>query len=456
MPQTASAKPRLAPQTASAKPRLAPIRDGLSWAFRRIMGIYFRRIESAGNVPPADTGGRLFVANHVNALVDPILVLTSAPCRISPVAKSTLWKIPGLRWLLNAVDAVPITRRRDDPTKLAGANDEVFDKIAAWLAGGENILIFPEGTSHNEPRLIDVKSGAARMLARARARGGRGLSLQAVALEFDDRSVFRSRCLLLYGPVRSVDDVDAEGEALVTALTTMLRDDLSELLVEGATWPERVLIARVAEMLANDTGDRSLARWNSIGRQVEAASKALHADEATVAAVREAVDRYYDLLSSEGITDARLAGMEGEAAMQASRGGQALRGALLLMILPIAIVGIALYAAPYQLPRIAAKRVASELDEVSTYKLGAGLIVYPAWVLALAALAFVFLSRQIAWLSLAVLLVSPFAALVWLDLTPRLREALRVVTGRARLGELKEARAEAMRRIRETREKLGM
>ncbi len=54
-------------------------------------------------------------------------------------------KIPGLRWLLEAVDAVPIVRRRDDPTKESGGNDEVFDKIAAWLSGGQNILIFPEG-----------------------------------------------------------------------------------------------------------------------------------------------------------------------------------------------------------------------------------------------------------------------------------------------------------------------
>src|SRR5499433_3002574 len=112
------------------------IRDGLSWAFHRIMGIYFRRIESAGNVPPSGTGGRLFVANHVNALVDPILVLTSAPCRISPVAKSTLWKIPGLRWLLDAALAVPIVRRRDVPEKSASDNEAVFTKVAGHLARG--------------------------------------------------------------------------------------------------------------------------------------------------------------------------------------------------------------------------------------------------------------------------------------------------------------------------------
>ena len=93
------------------------VRAGLLFLFRRVIGIYFRDVEVAGDLPLRETGGRVFAANHVNALVDPILVLTQAACPISPVAKSTLWKIPGLAWLLDAADAVPIVRKRDDPTK---------------------------------------------------------------------------------------------------------------------------------------------------------------------------------------------------------------------------------------------------------------------------------------------------------------------------------------------------
>src|SRR6185295_8133179 len=106
----------------------------LNWFFRRVVGIYFREIEVTGNLPDLATGGRIFVSNHTNGLVDPILVLTTAPCRIAPVAKSTLWRTPGLRWLLDQAGAVPIVRRRDDPTKQAGSNEEIFDKVAGALA----------------------------------------------------------------------------------------------------------------------------------------------------------------------------------------------------------------------------------------------------------------------------------------------------------------------------------
>lgn len=339
------------------------MRGALVWIFRRVVGIYFREVEVTGNVPSEDTAGRIFVSNHTNGLVDPILVLTTAPCPISPVAKSTLFGIPGLRWLLRRVGAVPIVRRRDNPTKQAGTNDEVFNKVSSALAGGQNILIFPEGTSHNEPRLIEVKTGAARMLARARERGARGLTFQAVALEFDERDTFQSRSLLVYGPVRSVDGIagggaSLGGDALVAAVTAQIREDLAELLVEGATWPERLLIARIAEMLTNDSGDRSLERWNSIGRRVEAARKALRGvGEETVAEVGRAVSAYYARIEEEGLADEQLAAGGEPAAVNT------LADAALALCLPLAAAGAVLYAVPYHLTRAAAGRIADADDD---------------------------------------------------------------------------------------------
>ncbi len=432
------------------------MRGALVWIFRRVVGIYFREVEVTGNVPSEDTAGRIFVSNHTNGLVDPILVLTTAPCPISPVAKSTLFGIPGLRWLLRRVGAVPIVRRRDDPTKQAGTNDEVFNKVSSALAGGQNILIFPEGTSHNEPRLIEVKTGAARMLARARERGARGLTFQAVALEFDERDTFQSRSLLVYGPVRSVDEIagggaSLGGDALVAAVTAQIREDLAELLVEGATWPERLLIARIAEMLTNDSGDRSLERWNSIGRRVEAARKALRGvGEETVAEVGRAVSAYYARIEEEGLADEQLAAGGEPAAVNT------LADAALALCLPLAAAGAVLYAVPYHLTRAAAGRIADADDELSTYKLGVGLLAYPLWALALTGGGFVLLPPPIAAGFAVVVIASPFAALAWHDASPRVRRAVRFVARADRIAELRTLRVEALAQIERARAGLGI
>src|SRR5262249_5423354 len=137
---------------------------------------------------------------------------------------------------------------------------------ASHLSAGGNLLIFPEGTSHSEPQLAPLRTGAARMLITAERHRGVPLTFQAVALEFDARDDFRSRCLVLWGPVRQLADVPGSGEERVRAITAQMDRDLRELLVEGQTHEERTLVARVADMFANDAGDASLSGWSTIGR----------------------------------------------------------------------------------------------------------------------------------------------------------------------------------------------
>jgi glycerol-3-phosphate O-acyltransferase/dihydroxyacetone phosphate acyltransferase len=224
------------PDDRSGVLELPSVRDVLVAAFRRLMRLYFRDIERVGEAPGPDTRGRVIVSNHTNALIDPILVLTDAACEISPVAKSTLWKIPGLRWLLDRAQAVPIVRRKDTPDKDAALNDSMFDQVAAHIGGGGNILIFPEGTSHSEPHLAPLRTGAARMLLAAERVRKLPPTFQAAALEFDARTDFRSRCLVLWGPVRRFADVPgATDEDRVRNATAIMEQDLGELLVEGET-----------------------------------------------------------------------------------------------------------------------------------------------------------------------------------------------------------------------------
>jgi hypothetical protein len=291
------------------------------------------------------------------------------------------------------------------------------------------------------------------MLARARDKGVRGLTFQAVALEFDGRNVFRSRSLLVYGPVRSVDDLGLSGDALVGAITDRMRDDLAELLVEGATWPERLLIARVAEMLTNDSGPRTLERWNTIGRQVEAARKALReGGEATVAAVGDAVGLYYARLEEEGLADEQLAAGAGPV----GEGSGRLADAAMIAVLPLAAAGAALYAAPYFLTRVLAERIAKETDELSTYKIGVGLLAYPVWAAGLAGAGALLLPPPLSAAFGAVVVTSPFATLAWRDAVPRLRRSVRLAARAQRIAALCALRAQAIAIIEKTRTDLGM
>lgn len=399
-----------------AEPRTRTVRRVLVATFRRVMRLYFRDIERLGEPPGPDVRGRVFVANHTNALIDPILVITDAACEISPVAKSTLWSVPGLRWLLDRAGAVPIVRRSDAPDKTAAANAEVFARVADHLARGGNILIFPEGTSHTGPQLAPLRTGAARMLVAAAARGGEAPTFQAVGLEFDARTDFRSRCLLLWGPVRSLDDIPGSDGDRAQAITVAMAADLGDLLIEGETHDQRLRIARVAELLANDAGERSLGAWSGIGHQVKLAHRTLRSlDAPLVARVAARVDAYYDELERRGLADRQIARVSrtaaaGSAPPQVQRPVSPWWRAVLA---PLAAAGFALYAIPYFIPRWVAR--ASDPDRVSTIKLGAALVVYPLWAAGLVAGSLALLPPPLSFIAVAVALASPFAALRWLD-----------------------------------------
>lgn len=408
--------------------------------FRALIGVYFRDIEAVG-VPPPSTRGRLLAANHVNGLIDPILVVTRAPFAISPIAKAPLFKVPVLSALLRIADAVPVVRKKDEPGAPTASNDVVFDRVADHFARGGNILIFPEGVSHNEPQLVPIKTGPARMLARAYERGTRGLTFQAIALEFDARDTFRSRALLVFGPVRSVDDYAGE----VSTITDTLRDDLNDLVIAGRTWPERRLIARVAELLAHDEGDRTLATWSSIGRQVAAARTVLSdPHDPRYRSVEEAVTRYYDLLERTGAREDHVV-----ADVPRPPGSWA-RALFLVAILPLALVGFVLYALPYQAPKLAQRLAGTEQDVVSTYKLGIGLATYALWMGALLALAFLRLPRP--WLVATIVVTSALAALIWLDRSELLTARW---SARANAEPLRAARADAVAAIARARASLA-
>lgn len=432
---------------------MRPLKRVLRTGFKALVRLYFGSIEEVGERPSKTTGGRVFVSNHKNALLDPVLVLTHAPCDVSPLAKSTLWKLPGLAWLLDLADAVPVLRRSDDPNKPSGSNDEMFDRIAQHLKAGGNVLVFPEGTSHNEPAMIRLKTGAARMLARAAAAGATDLTFQAVGLEFAARDKFRTPAMIAYGPVRSVADVTGD---LVEGATARMHDDLEDMVIEGATWDERRLVLRIAELIRNERGGDergsdgrggSFAEAVKIAQGVERARDHLRAHRPELAeAVERAVGGYLEALDREGLTDEQLSGARpSEPRSLASR-------ALAWAALPLFPIGVVLYWVPYQLPRLVARRT-DEVDQHSTLKFATGLVAYPVWALGLGAASFAACrSRTARAIAAGVILASPFAALHWLENVRDLRRALRLARQKSALSELVALRREAIAAIERARE----
>src|SRR4029077_17781902 len=119
------------------------------------------------------------------------------------LAKSSIFRMPVIGSLARAMDSIPVYRRQDAGEDVS-RNRETFERSRDLLAPGGTIGICPEGFSHNEPRLLPLKTGAAR-IALGAASCGPGLDVKTVpaGLYYTGKTTFRSGALLYFGePLR--------------------------------------------------------------------------------------------------------------------------------------------------------------------------------------------------------------------------------------------------------------
>lgn len=107
------------------------------------------RIEVVIKGQPSREAGTLFVANHLSWADVPVL---GARVKASFVAKAEVEGWPLVGWLASLGRTVYVERER---RRAAGAQSHA---IAARLRSGDNVVLFPEGTTSNGVTLIPFRS----------------------------------------------------------------------------------------------------------------------------------------------------------------------------------------------------------------------------------------------------------------------------------------------------------
>ena len=357
--------------------RVRRILDRAARAFARLLlAVFFRSAEEQGLERVPAHGPVLFVANHGNALIDPMVLVALLPRLPRFLAKHTLWSNPAVWPLLELVGAVPVYRAQEGDT---ARNQETFARCFEELRNGGAVALFPEGISHDQPALQPLKTGAARIALGAAASGARAVVLP-IGLTFDDKQTFRSRLLLCVGDPIAVDGASADDADGVRALTDSIEAGLREVTLNTDSWHTQHLLARAAEIYGSDPnrempGEAALherfALRHSFGKGYEAA-RASHPER--VAALEAMARRYELLLEAFHLRDDHVTSDYPLAYVAGYMSDKLLA---LFGWLPIASLGYASNALPYHLVARIAKRVAHERDQPATFKLIAGLFLFP-------------------------------------------------------------------------------
>lgn len=344
--------------------------------------LFFRRIEVAGRQHVPAAGPVIFILNHPNALMDPLVLLCRSGRPVSFLAKEPLFRMPVIGTMVRAMDSIPVYRRMDQAD--TANNARTFEAARNLLARGGSLALFPEGTSHSDPKLKPFRTGAARI---ALGSGVPGLIVVPAGLFYTSKTTFRSSALLCFGPPIAIDLVPAgpDGEPPaepVRDLTTRLEMALGQLTLQ-ADHHEAIRLAESADrLLTSASGERAdlAAQLERRQRLLRGYVKLRAAAPDRLGKLTSRILRYSTALELANLTPEFLPAGGYRAATVARVAVKAILS--LVLLLPLALAGMVVHFPAWLAVDLAAHRFGRNgPDAIATVKAIAGMVFYPmTWI----------------------------------------------------------------------------
>ena len=388
----------------------------------------FDRIEVRGS--PIPGGPVLVVANHQNALLDPLVIFRVAGRPTRPLARAPLFDQPLLGTLLRQLGGLPVYRREDDPSAMH-RNEDTFRAAVEALHAGDALQIYPEGKSHSAPSIERLRTGAARIALAAEAgRRQLGLVIVPIGLTWERKHRVRGRVLAEIGepfPVKPWLTPGRAGDAdAVRALTDEIASRLEGLTVSVRSAAELELVAAAVRIYSRETALAGLRERDRLADQVPRLRRAARG----LAWLRSRdPEKYEELERRMRRVDraSRAVGARSGVVHRKYVGGLVIRYAMresitLLFGLPLAFLGRATWYPARLILRLLLARTNPAHESLATYKLAVSVFTVPATVLGAG---LVGLLAAGPWAALALLVVVPllgWIALAWRERWGRVRE----------------------------------
>ncbi|HEX3143326.1 MAG TPA: lysophospholipid acyltransferase family protein [Pyrinomonadaceae bacterium] len=394
------------------------IRRFITFILSLTLRIYFRRIEVTGieNIPAGSP--TIFVVNHPNALIDPAFLLCFAPRRISFIAKAPLFRMPVIGYLVRALDCLPAYRRQDAGEDVS-RNLETFAAARRLLARGIAIGIFPEGVSHDEPRLKPLKTGVSRIAIAAAAQpDGLNVHIVPAGLYYTEKTTFRSSALLHFAEPIVVTHTALEPDgtpprAAVRELSAQIETALRDVMLHVEQEEALGLIGRAEKIFSADEVDdadeeQRLARSLELRKRFVAgysfyrahAPRRIDAIEARIARLESELESArldpHDLSLPPTATETILRLLAQIAAC--------------FLLTPFALVGAVINYPAYRLAGYLSRRLGRDQDVLSTFKIFSAMLLFPLTWLVMALLIWKFAGWPAAIISLVGVSLCGYAA----------------------------------------------
>ena len=206
----------------------------VDWSVRSSYRKY--QVEGMENIP--QDGSVIWAANHTNALMDPMVMLSSSRGRKVFVARADIFKKKWACKALSFLRVMPIYRIRDGINAVKH-NDEAIEQATSVIMDGVPFVIFPEATHRAKHSLLKLSKGIFHIAESAieKSKEGQPVYIQPIGIEYSDYFRFRNKVLVRFGKPADVSKFLQEhsDEPLPVAMQQM-RELLTERLADGIVY----------------------------------------------------------------------------------------------------------------------------------------------------------------------------------------------------------------------------
>jgi len=193
---------------------------------------YFKKINLVGieNIPKKRA--ILFVSNHQNALIDPLLIGATTPRELNFLTRADIFNKPLVKALLSSVNMLPIYRMGDGMNSLH-KNEEIFQKCYDILGKNGTVLIFPEGNHNIKKRVRILSKGFTRIVFGALENNpDLELVVVPIGINYTNAKRYASSVSIHFGKPISVNDFygSMETNEASTELKHSVREAMKKLV----------------------------------------------------------------------------------------------------------------------------------------------------------------------------------------------------------------------------------
>ncbi len=210
---------------------------------------YYREIQFHGVQQVPTDRPVMFLANHQNALMDPLVIAAYTSFRTYFLTRSDVFINPLVNRIFRFLRMLPVYRMRDGRDTLE-RNLEIFENCTRILEEGGRILIFPEANHNIMRRVRPLSKGFTRILFATLDKDEQlDVLLVPVGINYEKADAFPDRVSFYFGqPISSrehYDKTDTQGAVV------RLREEVSSALRRQTTHIDPALPYEEAENYLN-------------------------------------------------------------------------------------------------------------------------------------------------------------------------------------------------------------